>query len=97
MGLDNLICYGINDERYLSEEIKIIYFVIFNNPKYLGTIELKQMYNQYIQDNKEQLDRIESLLNESYKNVKAIEMYVNTFSSNKMINFLYPSNIKTLC
>jgi hypothetical protein len=65
----------------------------------LGPAELYQIYeklNEYIENNKEQLDRIESLLNESYENANAIEIYVNTFSSDK-INFLYPSNIKNLC
>lgn len=137
MGLDNKICYGIDDESDLSEEtIQIIYsnvhkleylgmsltleqalknkyificgkiyhgiinkltgFNLYNN---LGPTELYKMYeklNKYIEDNEEQLDKIESLLNENYENVQAIEMYVETFSSDK-VYFLYPSNIKTLC
>lgn len=136
MGLDNQICYGIDDERDLSEKtIRIIYSGIFDEPEYLGMstleqalknkyificgkiyygiinkltgfnlydnlgpAELYQIYeklNEYIENNKEQLDRIESLLNESYENANAIEMYVETFSSDR-VNFLYPSQIKTL-
>ena len=134
MGLDNQICYGIHNERYLSEEIirmiysnvdgfenigillnleyslknkyiiiagKMYYEVInkltgFNLYNNLGPIELQQMYeklNKYIQNNEEQLNRIELLLNE---NEESIEMYVKTFTSNE-VHFLYPSQIKTLC
>jgi hypothetical protein len=137
MGLDNQICYGIDDERDLSEETiqmiysnvheleylgmsltleealknkyificgKIYYGIInklteFNLYNNLGPTELYKMYeklNKYIKDNEEQLDKIESLLNENYENAQAIEMYVETFSSDK-VYFLYPSNIKTLC
>ena len=136
MGLDNEICYDINDKRYLSEETiqmiysnvhelqylgmsltleqaltnkyificgKIYYGIIdkltgFNLYNNLGPTELYKMYeklNKYIEDNKEELDRIESLLNENYENARAIEMYVETFSSDR-VNFLYPSQIKTL-
>jgi hypothetical protein len=75
---------------------KLTEFNLYNN---LGPIELQKMYeklNKYIQDNEEQLNRIELLLNESCENEEAIEMYVKTFTSDK-INFLHPRQIKTLC
>jgi hypothetical protein len=75
---------------------KLTGFSLYNN---LGPTELQQMYeklNEYIEDNEIELNIIESLLCESNANEQAIEMYVNTFISDK-INFLYPSNIKTLC
>jgi hypothetical protein len=82
---------------------KIYYGIInkltgFNLYDNLGPEKLYQTYeklNKYIEDNEEELDRIESLLNENDENARAIEMYVETFSSDR-VNFLYPSQIKTL-
>jgi len=95
--------YSLNN-KYIIIPGKMYYEVInkltgFNLYNNLGPTELQQMYeklNKYIQDNQEQLNRIELLLNESCENEEAIEMYVKTFTSNK-INFLYPSQIKMLC
>lgn len=90
--LKNIICGKI----YYGIINKLTGFNLYDN---LGSAELYEMYekiNKYIEDNKEELDRIESLLNESYENARATEMYVETFSSDR-VNFLYPSNIKNLC
>lgn len=90
--------------KYIIIPGKIYYGAIdkltgFNLYNDLGPTELKLMHkklDKYIQDNEEQLNRIELLLNESCENEEAIKMYLETFSSNKF-NFLYPSQIKTLC
>lgn len=83
---------------------KIYYQIIkkitgFNLYCELEPLELRQIHekmNEYIHKNEEQLNRIKLLFNENYENIDVIEIYVYTFSSNK-ISLLHSCNIETLC
>lgn len=96
--------------KFISFRGKIYHDVIlkltgFGLYRDLSPSDLQNMYeklNDYIECNREKIDRIEMLLDDD-ENQNAIEMYINLMGShtdniyNSSITVIYPSHIEILC
>jgi len=65
-----------------------------HSPETLGKIS--DLLEKYINDNEECLNKISEIIDASYENMEAIQMYARTLTHGKTSGF-YPEHVKTLC